>query len=101
METLESIQIKTVKDGPFIARIMKKSARFCVLRMVYRWGSLTAGTEESKWAADRIYKEVSAGYPILMSWLIKILVAAIIDWFFKRRSRGLDMIMKRLRKEML
>lgn len=101
METLENIQAKTIRHGPIIARVMKKPARFCVRQLVYRWGSLTAGPAESKWAADKIYQEVSGAYPILMSWLIKILVTAIINWFLKRRSRGLDMVLKRLRREML
>lgn len=100
METLETLQEKVIKHGPVLARVMKKPARECVRMIVYRWGSLTAGQSESDWARQQIYKQVTDAYPFVTTWLIKILVTMIINWIFSRRSKGLDRVMRRLRREM-
>tara|TARA_R110002012_G_scaffold284040_6_gene474640 strand:- start:1148 stop:1459 length:312 start_codon:yes stop_codon:yes gene_type:complete len=99
--TMKELCEAVIRDGPKIAKVIKGPSRTAVQRIAYYWPILISTPAERRWAKERIVTDVKTIHPLVLKWLIELLVAAIIKWFFTQRSHGLNRLMCRLRHEML
>ncbi len=102
-QTLKDLQDAVLYSGPILAKPFPYTTRVIVRSIVYRWKSLTTGSDiERKWAKKMIRLEVKnriqeRGSPLTM-WFISILISIILKWLMRHRPLGVDHTIAQMRK---
>tara|TARA_Y100001938_G_C8080658_1_gene428840 strand:+ start:574 stop:879 length:306 start_codon:yes stop_codon:yes gene_type:complete len=95
-QTLAGLEMEAAIKGPWLARRFPRVTKLTIKLCALHWHTLCASPGEQMWAVNMIKRRVGEGFPLIYSWLLKMVASLVIYWLLNKRSLEFDKDMERI-----